>query len=143
VLRFELYRRWLMVMGGALAIFGVGMSTTSATPLFEPFNRLIDPAFWPARPPDSQTVGFRAWAYGVWGATIAGWGVVIALLAHESFARGERWAWWALAAGTFLWFVLDTAVSLAHGVGFNVAFNIAVLVMIGTPLLAMRSLALE
>jgi hypothetical protein len=139
--RFELYRRWLLVMGGALVVFGVVMSTTSATPVFEPFNRLIDPAFWPARPPDPGAVGFRAWAYGVWGATIAGWGVAIALLAHTPFARRERWAWWAVAAGTCLWFVLDTAVSLAHGVTFNVAFNLALLVIVGIPLVATRELA--
>lgn len=57
------------------------------------------------------------------------------------FRRRERWAWWALALGTALWFVLDTGISAGHGVGINVAINLTVLVLIGVPLAATRVVA--
>ena len=63
-------------------------------------------------------------------------GVVVALLSGTAFARGERWAWWALALGTALWFVLDTGVSVGHGVWPNVTINGGVAVLVAVPLLA-------
>ena len=136
-----IWRRWLIGVGVALTAFGIAMALASGTPLFEPLNRLIDPAFWEAGPPDPGSTGFEAWAFGAWGATIAGWGVVITLVAREAFGQPERWAWWAVALGTGLWFILDTGVSLAHGVGFNVAVNLVVLVLLAPPLIGTRSAA--
>ena len=136
-----IWRHWLIGVGVALTAFGVVMALASGTPLFEPLNRLIDPAFWEAGPPNPGSTGFEAWAFGVWGATIAGWGVVVTFVAREAFGWPERWAWWAVALGTGLWFVLDTGVSLAHGVGFNVAVNLVVLVLLAVPLIGTRRAA--
>lgn len=136
--RARLWRTWLTVVGIGLAVFGTGMALLARTPLFEPLHRLIDPAFWSAGPPDPGSVEFRAWAYGVWGATLAGWGIVVAFLAREAFGRAEPWAWRALALGTGLWFVLDTSVSAVHGVGANVVINVVVLAVVAVPLAATR-----
>lgn len=137
----EVSRRWLTAMGFVVTMFGIVMAVTSATPLFEVFNRLIDPVFWNDGPPDPGTAAFRSWVYGAWGATLAGWGVAITLLAWNAIGNRERWPWWALAIGTSLWFLLDSVVSVAHGVTFNVAFNVVLLVLIGIPLVATRSTA--
>ena len=136
-----MWRTWLVGVGVGLTAFGVAMALASGTVLFEPLYHLIDPAFWQAGPPDPGSVSFRAWAFGAWGATIAGWGVVIALLARDAFGRPERWAWWALAVGTGLWFVLDTVISIMHGVWFNVAINVVVSALVAVPLVATRSAA--
>ena len=133
-----IWRRWLLGVGLGLTTFGMLLALAAGTPLFEPVNRLIDPAFWEAGPPDSGSAAFQAWAYGAWGATLAGWGVVITFVAHEAFGPPEPWAWWALALGTGFWFVLDTATSVAHGVGFNVAVNCLVLVLVAPPLIGTR-----
>ena len=137
----EVARRWLTAVGLVVTGFGIVMAVASATPLFEVVNRLIDPAFWSDGPPDPGTAAFRAWVYGAWGATLAGWGVVFSLVAWRGLGNREIWAWWALATGTLLWFFLDSAVSLAHGVTFNVAFNVMLLALVGIPLGATRSAA--
>lgn len=137
----SVWRTWLVCVGIGLTVFGLVMALVSGTPLFEPVNRLIDPAFWEAGPPDPGSANFQAWAYGAWGATLAGWGVVVTFTAREAFRRPERWAWWALALGTGSWFVLDTGISIAHGVGFNVAVNCLVLVLVALPLFGTRSAA--
>jgi hypothetical protein len=56
-------------------------------------------------------------------------------LARAPFKRRERWARDCIAAGIGLWFVLDTAISLYHGVYFNaLAVNVPLLVIVGLPL---------
>lgn len=137
---FDFYRKWLVAVGVILAAFGVAMALTSGTPLFRPLQGLVDPAFWPHGSADPGTVEFRAWVYGVWGATIAGWGVAIVFVAAQAFARREPWAWHAIALGTAIWFVLDTGTSLAHGVAFNVALNVVIAVLVAVPLAGTRRL---
>ncbi len=134
---FDTCRRWLQVLGLLLGAFGTAMALAAGTPAFDTVDRLVDPAFW-ENGPDAAAREFQAWAYGVWGATIAGWGIAVAFLAAQAFRRREAWAWHAIAAGTALWFVLDTGLSLAHGVTFNVAFNLAVLLAVAVPLLSTR-----
>lgn len=113
------------------------MALFSGTPIFDLFNRQIDPAFWNANV-GAEAREFQKWMYGVWGATIAGWGVFVTFVAHYAFANREKWAWNCLAAGVLLWFVLDTALSLNYHVIFNAGFNIALLVAAGVPLIFAR-----
>jgi hypothetical protein len=138
--RFDFYRKWLVAVGALLVVFGVAMALASGTALFRPILGLIDPAFWPHGSADPGTVEFRAWVYGVWGATIAGWGIAVVFVAAQAFARREPWAWHGIALGTALWFVLDTGISLAHGVVINAAFNAVVLVLVVVPLGGTRRL---
>ena len=135
----DFYRRWLVAVGLLLTGFGLLMALISGTSWFDPLRDLVTPAFWPHAPTDAATVGFEAWAFGVWGATIAGWGVTVTFLAQLGIGRREPWAWHALAIGTVLWFVLDTGVSLVHGVMANVAINAVILVLVAVPLGATRS----
>lgn len=135
---FDTCRRWLQALGLVLAAVGLAMAAAAGTPLFDTVDRFVDPAFWGSPGPDAAARDFQAWAYGVWGATIAGWGIAVAFIAAQAFRRREAWAWHAIALGTALWFVLDTGRSLAHGVTFNVAVNIFVLLAVAVPLLSTR-----
>ncbi|MGB6067906.1 MAG: hypothetical protein WBG50_24125, partial [Desulfomonilaceae bacterium] len=81
---------------------------------------------------------FQQWVYGVWGATIAGWGAFMAFIAYYPFAQKERWAWNCIVTGLAIWFVLDTTLSIYHRVYFNAAFNTALLILAGLPLAATR-----
>ena len=71
------------------------------------------------------------------GATVAGWGVFMAFIAHYPFRRRERWAWWCLVTGLLVWYLPDTALSLVYA-PFNAAFNSLLLVNFGLPLLFTR-----
>ncbi|HVO71423.1 MAG TPA: hypothetical protein VMT24_15340 [Aggregatilineaceae bacterium] len=93
------------------------------------------PAFWDTKSVDGPTQDFQRWIYSALGATVAGWGVFLAFLAHTPFKRRERWARDCMAAGIGLWFVLDTAVSLYHRVYFNaLAVNVPLLLIVALPL---------
>lgn len=135
------WSQWLAAVGAVLGLVGVFMALFAGTALFGPIHALIDPAFFGARPPDEATASFRAWVYGTWGATVAGWGITVALVAWFGIRAGRRWAWWTLAIGTASWFVLDTAISALHGVAANVLLNVVVAVCVGLPVLATRRLS--
>jgi hypothetical protein len=130
-MRFAFWQRWLLIGSILTALFGLGMALLSATPLFDVFNRLIDPAFWGESALPAEAIQFRGWAYALLGATMMGWGITLAFLAHYPFRRREAWAWWAVAVGMGGWYVVDTSASLAFGVTFNAVFNTVLLVLIG------------
>ncbi len=137
---FSFWQKWLFVVGLLLAIFGLALAFFNQTPLFDLlFNNQINPAFWPAEDGAEQTVMFQRWIYGVLGATVSGWGIFIAFIAHHPFRRREGWAWNCLALGIIVWYVADTAISLYFKVWFNAAFNTVLLVSALLPLFFTRA----
>ncbi len=135
---FSFWQRWLLVVGLVITVFGIVMALTSGTPLFDLFNRQIDPAFWGVDPLLENTKQFQQWIYGVWGATIAGWGIFVTFIARYPFAKKERWAWDCIVIGLLTWFVLDTSLSFFYRVYFNVAFNAGLLVLAMLPMVFTR-----
>ncbi len=133
------WQRWLFVVSVLISIFGILMALLSGTPIFDLFNQQINPAFWGANSVDATARVFQAWVYGLWGATIAGWGIFFTFIAHYPFRHKEKWAWNCLAWGLAVWFVLDTSLSIYHRVYFNVVFNTALLILVGLPLVATRN----
>jgi hypothetical protein len=131
---FEFFRLWLLVVGAGMAIGGAAAVLIVGTPLFGAVSRLLDRPFWPSGP-DSSTQTFEAWSYSVTFATMAGWGLCVAIVVANAFASREAWAWWAIAGGVALWFPLDTGRSLYHRVYANVALNAAVLLALAIPLI--------
>lgn len=128
------WQRWLLLVAIVVTVFGVFMALLNSTPLFNLFNRQIDPVFWASRLLPIPALGFRGWVYGVWGATVAGWGLTLTFIAYHPFNRRERWARNALLFGLSLWYLLDTGISIYFHVYFNALFNTLLLVLAGLPL---------
>ena len=134
---FHFWQRWLFVLGNLLVVFGLLLAFFNQTPLFDfLFNNQINPAFWNSPQAPAEILAFQGWAYGVLGATVAGWGVFLAFLAHYPFRKKEPWAWNCIAAGLVVWFVSDTTISLVSHIYFNVFFNLALFLAGMLPLLA-------
>jgi hypothetical protein len=133
---FTFWQRWLYGAGLLVMAFGLLIAVLSGTALFDTvFNHQINPVFWDTKTVDGPTQDFQRWIYGVLGATVAGWGVFLAFMAHSPFKRRERWARDCIAAGIGLWFVVDTAISLYRGVYFNaLVVNVPLLVIVALPL---------
>jgi len=138
MVNFLFWQKWLLVVGVAITAFGLLMAVSSGTSLFDLFNRQINPAFWSVNAIDDATRRFQEWIYGAWGATIAGWGIVLTYIARYPFSKKERWAWDSLILGVLVWFVLDTSLSLFHKVYFNVALNTVLLLLGMLPLVFTR-----
>ena len=136
--RFLFWQRWLFVFSLIVIVFGLGMALLNRTPLFTIFDSQVNPTFWGTSPLPVGVSAFQGWAYGVLGATMAGWGVFLAFVAHYPFRNRERWAWNALLMGLSLWYLTDTALSLYFGVIFNAIFNTAIFILAMLPLFFTR-----
>jgi hypothetical protein len=130
---FEACRSWLVLDGVALAVVGAIMALATGTPAVAAAGRRFDRPFWPAGT-DAVTRRFQAWAYSVTFATMAGWGVALAMIAANAFPSRQAWAWWSIAGGMIVWFVLDTGRSLRYRVHANAVLNAALLLMVAIPL---------
>jgi len=129
--RSTFWTTWLLVVAFTMSAFGVLMFLFNQTVLMDGLMGEIERAF----PSGAGAGGFQQWVFGVWGATVAGFGLLAGLVGGNAFARRERWARNALAAALTLWYVLDTAVSLYSRVWINAVFNTVVLVAMLLPLL--------
>ena len=136
--RFFFWQRWLFVFSLVVVVFGMGMALFNRTLFFALFNSWINPIFWDANPLPIGVDPFQGWIYGVLGATMAGWGVILAFIAYFPFRNRDRWAWSAIALGLSLWYVTDTTLSLYFGVTFNAVFNTAFFILAILPLLYTR-----
>ncbi len=132
--RFEFWTIWLLVVCFTLCAFGLLMIFFGGTRLFAGLNAEIESVFWPGGEVPGGVVPFRNWLYGAWGATIAGFGLLAALVGGNAFGRRQKWARDALAGALALWYVLDTGASLLAGVWANVLLNSAVLALFLLPL---------
>ncbi|MFZ5908582.1 MAG: hypothetical protein ACOYYU_01030 [Chloroflexota bacterium] len=132
---FDFWQKWLFTTSVIVAVFGLALAFFNHTPLFDAlFNDHIDPQFWGGAALTPESLLFQRWIYGVLGATVAGWGVLLAFLARTAFRKRERWAWNGIAGSMLLWYLLDTAISLQFRVTFNAAFNTLLLVLVALPL---------
>jgi hypothetical protein len=136
---FYFWRRWLVLVSWALVVFGLGLSLFNQAPLFDLMvNDRINPAFWRGGRITPEAKVFQQWVYGVLGAVLAGWAMLMALFVQHAFPLKERWVWRSLALGIGIWFVVDSALSLHFGVAFNALVNLLLLLALGVPLAATR-----
>jgi hypothetical protein len=77
----------------------------------------------------------------VLGAVMAGWSILMIQMVRGPLREGSRWAWLMLVQSLALWFLLDTGMSLVLGHPTHALFNIPFAVMLGVPLLSLRSSA--
>ncbi len=76
--------------------------------------------------------------YGVLGAVLVGWMLLLLAIATGPLRRRERWAWNAVALSMTLWFLVDTTFSIIIGFPAHALFNVAFAVAIGVPLAALH-----
>lgn len=131
----EFGRKYYTLFGVYLILLGLVLALAPhSKPVEFVFNSRIDPTFFGDSPKPSAFLDYQAWIYGLLGATVAGWGLMIMFVGRFGVGRGEKWAWWAIALSFGLWYLVDTGISAAYGVGFNVAFNTILLVAAAIPL---------
>ncbi len=133
--RFRFWQRWLFSLGLVFVVVGLTVALMSFITSLEPLNRMVDPIFWDKQPVPEQAVNFQRWIYGVLMATMAGWGVFIAFVAHYPFRNKEKWAWNCLVMGSLVWYLPDTSLSLYFGVTFNAVANTIFLAAVALPLI--------
>lgn len=135
---FLFWQRWLFGVGLLIILFGIMMALFSGTTLFQLFDSQVNPVFWGTEGLADNVRRFQQWIYGVLGATVAGWGILLTFIAHYPFKKKEKWSWDCLLVALLVWFLVDTAISLHFRVYFNAIFNTVLLILVVLPLVFTR-----
>lgn len=131
--------RWLLVVCVVGTVFGLVLVIVPGV-FHSTLGRITYNSFFANH--DAYTalsaneLGYQDWLFGLLGAVMAGWLVMMGWVVAGPFRRGERWAWSAIVVSMAVWFVFDTGTSLVHGVVFNAVFNLGFLLGFGIPLAA-------
>jgi hypothetical protein len=131
---FTFWQRWLLAASLSLILFGLALACFPSSPIFGVLQHAVNESFWGTVESPTNVRRFQSWVLGAWGATIAGWGVFSFFLGRYAFPERRPWAWRGFAAGICLWYLLDTAISLLHGVVVNAIFNTLILLVFAMPL---------
>ncbi len=127
--------RWLVVVTVGVLIFAAGF-------IFAPglMTTLFDAMFFSANRSNAtfsaEALDYITFTYGVLGAVMIGWMLLILRVLLGSFRRGEREAWDMIALSMVVWFVVDTGFSLSMGFWENALFNTAFFISFAIPLAA-------
>ena len=78
---------------------------------------------------------FLPWQSAIYGTIMMGWGVTLLLVGRLAFRRRDADLMKALLYGITVWLVAEAAFSLYFRVWFNVGVDIAVLALLGIPLI--------
>lgn len=76
--------------------------------------------------------------YGVLGAVLLGWMLLLLAVARGPLLRRQRWAWTAMTTCVSAWFVIDSGFSLAIGATEHAMFNLGFAAALGIPLIGLR-----
>lgn len=134
----RIWIRWLEV--ASVATIGLGLMAAFAShPASQgPWLHFVDLVAWPL---DGEPASFSAGAFAanaVTGGVMAGWGSLMLALSRGPIARGDASARRAVAVGLGVWFVVDSAGSIAASYLGNVALNLASLVIFAVPLVMLE-----
>ena len=133
--RFNFWQKWLYIVSLIMAALGLFIALFNKSQIFDYiFNNQINPAFWKENNMLQTSIDFQSWIYSVLGATVAGWGILMAFIAKYPFSQKQKWSWICIALATDLWFVVDTSISIY----FHVYFNAVLFLAIALPLLFTR-----
>jgi hypothetical protein len=122
-------KRWLQTLAIIHIIGGLLLPLMVYTPLAAPYFAHLQNAF-----PDSNPESLK-FLIGVFGPTIASWGLLFFYAIGKAFESRTRQDWWLLVSATLVWAVLDTAFSFANHVAAHLYLNGSVLALFLIPLL--------
>jgi hypothetical protein len=77
---------------------------------------------------------------GVFGPTVASWGVLLLILINNFFESPSKQKWSGLFIAILIWFIGDTSFSLMHGISIALYLNGIVAISLLTPLYLSRNL---
>ncbi|MFQ5819912.1 MAG: hypothetical protein ACE5I5_08010 [Candidatus Heimdallarchaeota archaeon] len=83
-------------------------------------------------------IRFQNLLSGVIGATMFGWGLMLAFLGYRLVQQPVAWIWTALTASLIAWYISDTLTSIMAGSSLNVLLNTTILLLAAPPLIANR-----
>lgn len=133
----NLIYRWLLLIGMGHVVLGVALAFAAQGPLLEPYFQYLY-ASVAEQPPSVEFQQLLRTMVGLFGPTVASWGVLFSLLVHLYREHGHRLIKPVLFAALMLWCVLDSAISAYFGLLAHAYLNATAALSIAVPLLVLR-----
>jgi hypothetical protein len=124
---------WLLLIGAGHVIAGVALPFLTDTPLFDPYLQLLQAHLGEGRDSSAAQSLLRL-LVGLFGPTVASWGLLYCALLHLYRQHGLRLVKPTLYAALLLWCLLDSGLSARAGLDLNLYLNFGVALAIGIPL---------
>ncbi len=133
--QFRFWWHWLVVVACGVLVFSVALVTLPDL-MYLLFNLLFFSASQAQLAFSEGATTYIKFVYGVLGAVMVGWSVLMLLTLVGPFRRRQREAWLSLAASLTIWFVVDSGYSVLTGFWQNAALNVAFFAGFAVPLVA-------
>jgi hypothetical protein len=117
------------IAGGMLLPFIVN------TQLFSTYNELVNQALGFETTGKNVEINFLI---GLFGPTIASWGVLFLYVVTTAFKNLDKRGWWAIFAACIVWAPYDSLLSIQKGIYINGLINLFSALMILIPLFMAR-----
>jgi len=117
------------IAGGILLPFIVN------TQLFSTYNALVSQALGFETTEKNTEINFLI---GLFGPTIASWGVLFLYVVNNAFKNLDKRGWWAILASCILWAPYDSLLSIQQGIYINGLINLFSALIILIPLFMAR-----
>lgn len=119
-LNFPFWVNYLKIISLFFAFMGVLWAVVGSFDPFGFYDAIFANTFWNSNqlPPDAKIA--TRFLLGPFGATSAGYFILQYFITVHAYAKRERWAYKAIIAAFFFWFILDSSMCVYHGAYFNI-----------------------
>ncbi|MDD0844206.1 hypothetical protein [Pseudomonas sp. Gutcm_11s] len=135
----NLLYRWLLLVGLGHVVLGVVLAFAAHLPITDAYFDYLY-ASVSSLPPSAELQGLLRTMVGLFGPTVASWGLLFCALVMLYRQHGHRLIKQALFAALLVWCVLDSAISSHFGLMLHFYLNTLAALSIALPLLALRPL---
>jgi hypothetical protein len=135
----NLLYRWLLLVGLGHVALGVALAFAAHLAVTQPYFDYLH-ASVSSLPPSAEFQGLLRTMVGLFGPTVASWGVLFCALVVLYRQHGHRLIKPALFAALLVWCALDSAISAHFGLLLHFYLNAVAALSIALPLWALRPL---
>lgn len=125
---------WIRIWCWGVIAFGIVLATIAVPEVDGPVRALL--ILFSGDPATADVVGLPAvnFGIGIQGALSIGWGLTALALVQTPGIEARQWQ--AITFAIFLWYVIDSAISVATGFWINAVSNTVIFVAFLIPVLA-------
>ncbi len=133
---FIFWQKWLTWANLLTVVVGLLVTFAGNSIFFDVHNAYTQEVFFEGNAIQEDVSILKNWLFGIIGATIVGFHILMIMISENAFKQKEKWAYKALWGGLLSWFVIDSGISFYYGAIHNIVLiNLVALVLIGLPLL--------
>jgi hypothetical protein len=124
-------KRWLQLIAVGHIVLGVLLPLVVQLELVRPYFDMMAQVF---ALKNNESASLMRFLIGVFGPTVASWGVLFWAVVTQSFRMRSKSGWWLMIAAAVVWAVYDSVYSSLYGLWIHAVINGAVFVAIVLPL---------